>query len=1182
MIRRATPRGRETTYVYDQQGRKTAETNAIGDTQSWTYDYFGRLTDHVDLGGTNYDYAYNHAGLLETQTNSLGQNQDFIYDTAGHLVEINDLALDRRSLYDYDAAGRVVRTRTLQGTVEHEDTRTTYDALGRVAHMSGYGFSITYSYDAVGNRTRIEATYAADGSAMTQDLWYRYDAMNRVTVSQGVNAGGVVTIDASTADGTGTQGIALTYDVRGMRTTATEYGKRLRYNSSGLLTYEQGESQQSYTYDGLGRLLTTHLQTHANSGVLAAPTLIDSRLYDRASRVEYQYTLDIEGTSTAVHRARYSTYTDDGLVQEQTSVRNGMIESKVLYGDAVQTGGGTYSYYDEISGETWTWTLPASWTLGHDAAGNLRGYLVNVYNANGTRAYDSTNQFSYRLGEGYQQSAQTVTNTTGGPRNGSTTNTYNVNGELVTYTDAQDANKNRYFQNNAAGQALTVVKGNYDGQQGRPTAAQALANAAAGGVNFSGYGTGYFFYGAQGQSVGSSSRLDSGALITNFDVNYEPISQAYPAAVPQSYVVQVGDTLRGVAAKLFGDAGLWYLLAQENGLGDPDAALIEGTVLVVPNEVISLSNSASSFKPFSVSDAIGDTTPTQPMPPPPAAKKKGCGVLGQILVIVVAIVVTIYTVGAASGLAASYGSTFAAGSAVMTGTAVGSGAIGLGAAVGAAAVGGAVGSMASQGVAMATGLQDSFSWKGVALGAIGAGVTAGLGGSAAWQQFAGQFGSASGSVTMAAGNALTQGIGVVTGVQSSFSWREVAIAAMAAPVARSAGQLAGGMFDSPGLSQFASSVGSSMGGSLVRVAAGGKVDTATILADAFGNALGNSIVDGMSPQPVMPAQARGGTGSADELQEVQITARRLDVNPDSIMNPVATMSPDEQRNAQSRQAVEEVQVTALRRSDPLSGIEEVVVSAPRMTAQEARAYDAREALRMTLSGILTQHRREQDARNMVEAEMTAGQRALVSLGGIMYNGYQSVKSGVVGVADLATSAYEWNQRVVGDLLHGDIRAAAGEYADLFGLGAEKAKAFMAGAQNLGAVLGDAESRQMLMDFAGEYYGTSSQITQSELLGKLPMELLLAAGTAGAGQVISAAGIPQRIGGAINSLADALRAVDVRSPLVPVGAGEMGMLGIKGVQNPLLKSAINCYSLTRLGRSIQRCQIYVRDARSHSL
>jgi hypothetical protein len=203
---------------------------------------------------------------------------------------------------------------------------------------------------------------------------------------------------------------------------------------------------------------------------------------------------------------------------------------------------------------------------------------------------------------------------------------------------------------------------------------------------------------------------------------------------------------------------------------------------------------------------------------------------------------------------------------------------------------------------------------------------------------------------------------------------------------------------------------------------------------------------------------------------------------------------------------------------------------------------------------LAQHRIEQDARNMVEAEMTAGQRMLVSLGGIMYNGYQSVKSGVVGVKDLAVSAYEWDQRVIGDLLHGDVRAAAAEYAGVVGIGIEKADALLTGAQNLGIVLADPESRQMVMEFVQEYYGTSSQVTQSELLGKLPMELLIAAGTAGAGEVVSAAGIPQKIGAALNSLADALRAVEVRSPLIPVGPGELGSLGVKGVRSPFVRTS----------------------------
>lgn len=88
---------------------------------------------------------------------------------------------------------------------------------------------------------------------------------------------------------------------------------------------------------------------------------------------------------------------------------------------------------------------------------------------------------------------------------------------------------------------------------------------------------------------------------------------------------------------------------------------------------------------------------------------------------------------------------------------------------------------------------------------------------------------------------------------------------------------------------------------MVRAAVGGKVDATSVLADAFGNALGNSIVDRMSPQAVMPAQARGGAGSADELPEVGITVRyvgpgieaanaRLDNNPINVIRAGSSVS----------------------------------------------------------------------------------------------------------------------------------------------------------------------------------------------------------------------------------------------------------------------------------------------------
>lgn len=100
----------------------------------------------------------------------------------------------------------------------------------------------------------------------------------------------------------------------------------------------QGQTQQTYEYDGLGRLLITSLRTYTYAGALTTATVIDGRRYDRASRAVYQSAFEIEGTSTPVYRTRFSTYTDDGLVQEQTSYRTGKIESKVVYGDSVQTG----------------------------------------------------------------------------------------------------------------------------------------------------------------------------------------------------------------------------------------------------------------------------------------------------------------------------------------------------------------------------------------------------------------------------------------------------------------------------------------------------------------------------------------------------------------------------------------------------------------------------------------------------------------------------------------------------------------------------------------------------------------------------------------------------------------------------------------------------------------------------
>ncbi len=884
LSRRRSHLNANTTYDYDANDRKILEKDAINGQMTWAYDYFGRMTGHVDLGNASYTYSYagNWAGLLQSQTTNTGQNVSFVYDGVGHLTQINDAAVGRNVTYSYDAAGRRSREKTKINGLTYQDTFIQYDVLNRISRSTDLRYDLTYSYDLQGNRTNIASTYYDhERRLQTQDLWYTYDSMNRVLISQGVNTFNQIGINT-------TQGVRLTYNLAGQRTNSETYGK-LKYRHEeiddnslpGEPHFEHDFLINDYTleryeYDGLGRLTKTwregedYRKLINTSGVVVVNStsqtevLISNREYDKASRETKETSKGIENDDL-IARERTTVYTDDGQLDTQTTRR-------------------------EDPG--FSWQTESIVDYNSDAANVLRSYTVEVWKTGPLSPgaqYRSTYLNNYRLGESYQDAGQSVSSQAiaGGaqvPQSGSTTRSYNVNGELISFTDTKSADKSRYFANGVGGQPLLVVQGNIT------NVAQAFSDALARADNSK--KSQYFFF-ANGQAVGSFGQLQDadGKFKANFDVNYTPISDEYPSSVPVSVVAQDGDTLRTLAARVFGDQNLWYVLAEENGLTDPDAAIEEGTVIQVPNEVISLSNSSGSFKPFNIADAIGDTSPTQPAPPRP--KKKGCGVLGQILMIVVAIVVTVYTAGALAGAAsaATTGGTFATGASVLAGTST----LSTAAAVGIGAAAGAAGSIVSQGVGIATGMQEGFSWEQVALGAIGAGVTAGVGSYAAGSgvfDVLGQYGSS--AAIAATGSAITQGISVVTGLQHSFSWKEVALSAVAAPLASYVGEQT---VQRTGLA-FAGQMTSGITGSLVRGAFGGKIDATSVLVDSFGNALGNSIVDRMSPQSVAQSHAR--SGSADELQEVKITANyigdRVTTMPELHSNPLPPLNPDEEHD----------------------------------------------------------------------------------------------------------------------------------------------------------------------------------------------------------------------------------------------------------------------------------------------
>jgi hypothetical protein len=219
-------------------------------------------------------------------------------------------------------------------------------------------------------------------------------------------------------------------------------------------------------------------------------------------------------------------------------------------------------------------------------------------------------------------------------------------------------------------------------------------------------------------------------------------------SVAGSYVVRSGDSLQGIAQNLWGDSGLWYKLAEANGLSGA-ASLFEGQTLRLPAGVMRNTYNASSVTPYNPAETLGDVTPSTPQAVPP--KKQKCGGFGQILLAVIAIAITVI---------APFGGGIIGG-----------------------ALNAAAGSVVSQVVGVATGIQEKFDWKGVATAFISGGVSGGLSGVSALN---------SGTTTLArvfqagvrgaATSAISQGIGMALGLQDKFSWAGVAAAGVGGAV----------------------------------------------------------------------------------------------------------------------------------------------------------------------------------------------------------------------------------------------------------------------------------------------------------------------------------------------------------------------------------------------------------------
>jgi YD repeat-containing protein len=795
------PGGAVTRDAYDAEGHKVAEVDADNNAATWKYDYFGELLSHVDIGGAQYSYNYDNARQLTLQTNTRGQYLAYNYDVAGHVTQIYDGSLGQTTQYAYDASGNRIREVTSQGGVIYQDNHLAYDALGRLREVQDGNVNIVYTYDANGNRTQIHTEYlnTSDGNEGST-LYFAYDSMNRETVADAYDAN---------HDISGTQGHYMAYDLDGNRISDTSIGAVL--NSSGGKT--TGVVTQKYTYDALNRLVTTTYNG----------TLIDDRFYDADSRVVRsgpdgtpQSFFDTLGLTDQI---QLNQYDGAGRLLYQRNYNANMSEQDYV----------SYNQYDNV--------------------GN-----VIQYQETNTQGNQYTNTYTNTLVryENYEISSEHGTSTV--LQSGTTNYQYDVNGNLTGLTDTTDSVNNRSFVNDASGQILQKT-------QGSSVERELIANDQL--VGTTGTGT--------SPDAPGKGNQPNFVDLTNFDPTYKPINSNYPAPTPGAYTVNAGDSLESIAQGAYGDSKLWYLIADANGLsGDKDLRV--GQTLNIPNQVGDVHNSAGDFRPYDASTVVGGTQPN--LPQPPADSAGGCGAILGIIILVIVVVVTAIAQqyeavpgevaaegGAGAGVDAGIDAGVGAGMNVGVGAGVDAGlagvnSVGLGtfAAGGGASLGGTLGTAAAIGAAAdaagqlvgdALGTHQGFdlleTLEAAGTSMILPDAPVGFNASAIGQQ----------ALRGALANAATQGVRLALHQQDSFNWSQVALSAAAAPLASAAGNevgsAVGNALGNAGASQLVSSTldrytTGMVSNTVTTLATGGKVDLASIAADAFGNALGQDLM----------------------------------------------------------------------------------------------------------------------------------------------------------------------------------------------------------------------------------------------------------------------------------------------------------------------------------------------------
>ncbi|WP_411993541.1 DUF6531 domain-containing protein [Agarivorans sp. DSG3-1] len=885
-----------TKYYYDSLNRKYKQTNADGRYQYWWFDTYGNVTKRRDLAGrtttlslnghkqvyreTNGNnikaYSYYENGNLKTISRTGTDGWDDVANLLGRakttqwsatFTSVSGLLQNESSTYTYDKMGNRLSekhssyrkyTRNYSYLERHQyggnmvsvpgsetlvfsfnrTTTNSYNTRGQLVKVTSpqqtytpkimdgssasYGSayvppsitntsglkSLSYEYDAMGNRRHVKAEVyktSSNASLETKDYYYTYDAANRIIMANATSTGGYKN---------GTR--RFTYDKLDRRTQEV-YRHDNKYDHEHY-KYLYNSSKLQYTY---------YKKNHSSSTYSGTPPKQTYRNYDSLGRLSNEYTYATKNgegnshakTGTTIGRTAYS-WGNGSQLKRQTNYN-----LRDLHVNETRGGGyGSNTYVVKVFSKTALRVASyVDYAGKYNSAGNVTGYSVKVYRQDNkllttdsdALSYSETHKKTYNYFEGYQQASSTMTTSRDQWTPNNVTNYYDRFGELLYVRGSNTRSKghDRMLINNRDGQVLF----RRDGTKMQD------------------------YYYANGNVLGDTGSLSD----SNFESNYVEASKMQQAA-PGTYTVNNGDTLKGIAQKLWGDGSLWYMIADANAI-EPTASLKQGMSLTIPTVNSNVHNTSDTFKPYNPSDVVGKTDAEAVAPPP---SDTGCAqMIVAIVTVVVAVVVAVYF-PIAGGLAGK----------IATG-----------------AMAAAAGNAAGQAVGMALGIQDGFDvgamFKAGARGALAAGVGAIASEAASLAGEAGKIGHiATKAAVQTAGNYLTNKILD----DGSFSWKGMAAGVAGSIAGQYGGKAAFGDATLEGSYMARDMASSFAGGAAENVARqwmdiGGKREWSSIAIDAFGNMIGNSVAGGYSKAAYAAQNAQ-----AEATRQMQRSARISD------------------------------------------------------------------------------------------------------------------------------------------------------------------------------------------------------------------------------------------------------------------------------------------------------------------